>query len=100
MKTFDFYWNDLTKECQKKLFEFLGGENGNYDVSPFATLEVEEDKNEEDYNICISVEGYYNWSGKASNSDQAKSLALNAASEEDFGVLEDVDFNIVSVENE
>lgn len=43
-KTFEFYWNDLTEECQQRLLEFLGGENGNYDTFPFATLEIEEDE--------------------------------------------------------
>ena len=41
-KEFEFYWQDLTEECQKRLEEFLGGENGNYDVFPFAILEIEE----------------------------------------------------------
>ena len=39
-KTFEFFWDDLTEECQKRLYKFLGGENGNYDVIPFATLEI------------------------------------------------------------
>lgn len=39
--TFEIYWNDLTPECQARLFEFLGGENGNYDVFPIVTLEKE-----------------------------------------------------------
>ena len=45
-KTFEIYWQDLTEECQKKLYEFLGGENGNYDVIPLAILgeEIDEDK--------------------------------------------------------
>jgi len=43
MKTFEFYWDDLTPECQERLQEFLGGENGNYDVMPFAVPEIEEE---------------------------------------------------------
>ena len=39
-KTFEFYWDDLTEECKARFAEFLGGENGNYDVIPFATLEI------------------------------------------------------------
>ena len=45
-KTFEFYWNDLTKECQKRFAEFLGydeNENGNYDLIPFTIFEIEED---------------------------------------------------------
>lgn len=45
-KTFEFFWNDLTEECQARFFEFLGGENGNYDVIPFASLEIETEENE------------------------------------------------------
>ena len=46
-KTFDFYWGDLNEDCQKRLAEFLGGENGNYDFFPFATLEIEAEDEEE-----------------------------------------------------
>ena len=49
-KTFEFYWNDLTEECQKRLFEFLGGENGNYDVFPLATLTIDKEEDEEEQN--------------------------------------------------
>ena len=53
MKTFEFYWQDLTPECQERLLIFLGGENGNYDVYPFATLDVEDDEEEvEDLPFC------------------------------------------------
>lgn len=44
MKQFEIFWNDLTEDCQKRLFEFLGGENGNYDTFPLVVLETEEDK--------------------------------------------------------
>lgn len=43
-KIFEFYWGDLTKECQDRLLEFLDGDNGNYDVVPLASLEIEEEK--------------------------------------------------------
>ena len=46
MKTFEIYWNDLTPECQKALFDFLGGENRNYDVLPLCVLEIEDDEEE------------------------------------------------------
>jgi len=45
-KDFEFFWDDLTEECQARLFEFLGGENGNYDVIPFARLEIEIEEDE------------------------------------------------------
>lgn len=47
MATIEIYWDDLTPEKQQEIFEALGGENGNYDVFPIATLEfeAEEDKN-------------------------------------------------------
>ena len=45
-KVFEFYWGDLTPECQERLYEFLGGENGNYDVIPFATLEIQKNLDE------------------------------------------------------
>ena len=44
LKTFEIYWDDLTPEAQKKLFNFLGGEKGNYDIFPIATLEVENEE--------------------------------------------------------
>lgn len=43
MKIFEIYFQDLTPAKQQELIEFLGGENGNYDVFPIATLEVEDD---------------------------------------------------------
>jgi len=49
IKTFELYWDDLTEECQSRLFDFLGGENGNYDIIPLATLETETYENDLDY---------------------------------------------------
>ena len=46
MKTFEIYWKDLSLETQQRLFDFLGGENGNYDVFPIATLEIEDEEEE------------------------------------------------------
>lgn len=37
-----FFFNDLTKEAQKSLVEFLG-DNGNYDVFPLLTITKTED---------------------------------------------------------
>lgn len=39
----EFYLDDLTDEAQKELIGALGGDNGNYDVIPFATIEIEPD---------------------------------------------------------
>lgn len=47
-KTFEIYWQDLTPKAQQELFDFLGGENGNYDVFPIATLEIESENNEDE----------------------------------------------------
>ena len=41
----EIFWNDLTKEKQNEILEVLG-ENGNYDVFPIATIEVEEGEEE------------------------------------------------------
>ena len=46
--TFEIYWDDLTPECQNRLKEFLGGDNGNYDVFPIATLSNDEEDEDED----------------------------------------------------
>lgn len=46
MITIEFYWDSLTKEKQNEIREALGMEpddNGNWDVFPMATLEIEED---------------------------------------------------------
>ena len=40
--TIEIYWNDLTREKQLELLNALG-DNGNYDVFPIATIEVEND---------------------------------------------------------
>ena len=44
MKIFEIYWDDLTQECQERLYAFLGGCNGNYDVIPLAEFEEEEEE--------------------------------------------------------
>lgn len=43
MRTFEIYFEDLTPDKQQELIEFLGGDNGNYDVIPLATLEEDDD---------------------------------------------------------
>ncbi|MBR3231201.1 MAG: hypothetical protein IKF75_00840 [Lachnospiraceae bacterium] len=43
--TIEFYWQDLTPAKQQEITETLG-DNGNWDVFPFCTLEIE-DKTEE-----------------------------------------------------
>lgn len=43
MKTIEIYWQDLTAEKQAEILEMLG-ENGNYDVFPIATIEVEDEE--------------------------------------------------------
>lgn len=52
MTTFDIYWYDLTREKQQELYELLGGENGNYDVFPIASVEFEN----ENENKMVSIE--------------------------------------------
>lgn len=37
-KEFDIYFCDLNEKAQRKLTEFLSGDNGNYDVFPIATV--------------------------------------------------------------
>lgn len=37
MEYMRIYWEDLTPEAQKRLFDFLG-DNGNYDVFPIAVI--------------------------------------------------------------
>ena len=46
MATIEIYWDDLTSKTQQEIFEALGGENGNYDVFPIATLEFEDEEDE------------------------------------------------------
>lgn len=41
MSTIEIYWNDLTPEKQKEILD-IQGDNGNYDVTPIATIEVKD----------------------------------------------------------
>ena len=43
-KEFKIFWEDLSKKTQKRLFKFLGNENGNYDVFPIQTIFKEQDE--------------------------------------------------------
>ena len=43
----EFYWDDLTPEKQAEILEKLG-DNENWDVVPFCTLEIEDENNEEE----------------------------------------------------
>ena len=50
MAVFEIYFSDLTEEAQKKFLEVEGIENpeeANYDVFPIASIEIEEEENEE-----------------------------------------------------
>lgn len=38
---FEIFFDDLNDDAKKQLVEFLGGENGNYDVIPLARIELE-----------------------------------------------------------
>ena len=41
LKTIEIYWNDLTKEKQKKIVDIIG-DDGNYDIYPIAIVEIED----------------------------------------------------------
>lgn len=43
MKTLEFYWSDLTPECQQYVIEILG-EKPNWEFAPFYSIELEEDE--------------------------------------------------------
>lgn len=43
MKQIEIYWQDLTKEKQEEILEVTGGDNGNWDVFPIATIDIEDD---------------------------------------------------------
>ena len=47
MQRIEFFIHDLTPEAQKRLIEFCGGDNGNYDVIPFCTIENFDECDEE-----------------------------------------------------
>lgn len=43
-ENFEIFITDLKEDVQKELIEFLGGENGNYDVMPLVTIFNESDE--------------------------------------------------------
>ena len=43
--TIEFYWQDLVPRKQEEILEKLG-DNGNWDVFPFCTIETEDDTEE------------------------------------------------------
>lgn len=40
---FEIYIHDLKEDVQEELVEFLGGDNGNYDIYPIVTIVSPED---------------------------------------------------------
>ena len=40
--TIEIYLQDLTPEKQKEIIEAIGGNNGNYDVFPIASILIED----------------------------------------------------------
>ena len=48
MKTFELFIGDLKPSVQEDLKAFLGGNNGNYDVIPLASITSEDDEESED----------------------------------------------------
>lgn len=52
MKKFDIYYEDLNADKQKAFLDFMGGDIGNHDVFPIATI-VFDDEMEENNDGCI-----------------------------------------------
>lgn len=44
LTTIEIYWNDLTESKQQEILRLLG-DNGNWDVFPLCTLEIEQEGN-------------------------------------------------------
>lgn len=38
---FELFFDDLNDDAKKRLVEFLGGDNGNYDVIPLVSIELD-----------------------------------------------------------
>lgn len=53
--SFEIYLDDLTEKAQSELIDFLGGDNGNYDVIPLAT--IYNDEMDESCNKKAKTEG-------------------------------------------
>lgn len=51
-----------------------------------------------EYTVEISVDGFYTWTGKAEDAEEAEQMALEAAGEADLGELENIDYEVYSVE--
>ena len=43
----DIFWDDLSDETQEELFNLMG-ENGNFDVIPFASINVSREDDEDE----------------------------------------------------
>lgn len=51
-----------------------------------------------EYTVEISIDGFYTWIGEAENAEEAEQMALDAAGEANFGELENIDYEVSSVE--
>lgn len=52
------------------------------------------------YTVEISIDGFYTWTGEAEDAEEAEQIALDTAGEADFGELENIDYEIASVEED
>lgn len=83
MNQFEIYWDDLTPECQQRLYEWLGGENGNFDVMPICTIEHQWETVEFvsvwDNGITVSTQAMYDpETGLVFNVEEASEINTDA----------------------
>ena len=55
--------------------------------------------NLQEYNFCFQISGIFTTSIQAASLEKAIKKAIEKCSEADFGLLENIDYNIASVED-
>ena len=56
--------------------------------------------NLQEYNFCFQISGNFTTSIQAASLEKAKAKAIEKCSEADFGLLENIDYNIASIVDE
>ena len=109
MNTLKIFFSDLTPDAQVEALKAAGAKdpkdlNWDMDIIPLAMVDFEQTEDEEEkpaeeqeYTVCLKVEGRFRAPARAKSLTEAAAIAVTLWEEADFGELEDIDFEYVNI---